>query len=178
MNKLTPPASRGNSSSEESTWTQEKTVNIPIPATEEKKVLTDHEQERGQDELQNLLDLDEESILTKSAYLIEKLNTANLPVFLSTYDERQQVDVYHRLSRYYIEALELSSSGEELENARRNKELDPLHVYEKIFLQRVKEDPEWYFHPEQCKLAGLDDYQRLLLRDDVGQQLTPPWQIF
>ncbi|KAI5002949.1 hypothetical protein ZWY2020_027599 [Hordeum vulgare] len=81
MNKLTPPASRGNSSSEESTWTQEKTVNIPIPATEEKKVLTDHEQERGQDELQNLLDLDEESILTKSAYLIEKLNTANLPVF-------------------------------------------------------------------------------------------------
>lgn len=165
MDKLIPPASRGNSSSEESAWTQEKAVNIPIPATEE-NVPTDHEQEQGPEELQNLLDLDQESIMTKSGFLIEKLNTANLPVFRSTYDERQQVELYQRLSRYYIEALELSSFGEELENAQRNKELDPLRVYEKIFLQRVKEDPEWYFHPEQCKLAGLDDYQRLVLRDD------------
>ncbi|XP_040260566.1 uncharacterized protein [Aegilops tauschii subsp. strangulata] len=166
MDKLTPPASRGNSSSQESTLTPEKTVNIPIPATEEKKVLTDHKQEQGLEELQNLLDLDQEAIMTKCRLLIEKLNTASVLVFPSTCDEKQQLEVYQRLSRYYIQALELSSFREKLEDAQRNKQLDALYVYENIFLQRVKQDPEWYFHPEQCKLAGLDDYQRLVLRDD------------
>lgn len=108
MDKLTPPASRSNSSSEESTWTQEKTVNIPIPATEEKKVLTDHKEEQGSEELQNLLDLDQESIMTKNRFLIEKLNTANVLVFPSTCDEKQQVEVYQRLSWYYIEVLKVS----------------------------------------------------------------------
>lgn len=166
MDKLIPPASRSKSSSEESTWTQEKMVNIPILATEEKKVLTDHKQEQGPEELQNLLDLDQESIMMKTRFLIEKLNSANVLVFPYTCDEKQQVEVYQRLSRYYIEALKLSSLEKELDDAQSNKDLDPLHVYENIFLKRVEKDPEWYFHPEQCKLAGLDDYQRLVLRDD------------
>jgi len=170
-NKLEPPMDHSHALvvdyclgalSEESTWTQEKTADIPIPATEE-KVPTDHKQEQGPDELQNLLDLDEESIMTKTLFLIGKFNNDNVLVFRSTYDEKQQVEVYHRLSRYYIKDLKLPSPGEEPLDAQRNKELEPLHVYEQIFLQRVNEDPEWYFHPEHCKLAGLDDYQRLVL---------------
>ncbi|KAF7032280.1 hypothetical protein CFC21_043472 [Triticum aestivum] len=166
MDKLIPPASSGTSSSQESTWTQDKAVDIPIPATEEKKVPTDHKKEQGLEELQNLLDLDQEAIMTKCRLLIEKLNTASVLVFPSTCDEKQQLEVYQRLSRYYIEALELSSFRKKLEDAKRNKELGALYVYEKIFLQRVKQDPEWYFHPKQCKLASLDDYQRIVLRDD------------
>lgn len=58
-------------------------------------------------ELQGI-DLDQESIMTKNRFLIEKLNTANVLVFPSTCDEKQQVEVYQRLSWYYIEVLKVS----------------------------------------------------------------------
>uniref|UniRef100_A0A453G6B7 Uncharacterized protein n=1 Tax=Aegilops tauschii subsp. strangulata TaxID=200361 RepID=A0A453G6B7_AEGTS len=93
-----------------------------------------------------------------------KLN--KVPYYRSICDERQQVEVYRRLSRYYIQAHELPSPGEEPDNAQLSKELERcLDAYEINFLQRAKDNPEWYFHPEQCKLAGLEDYQRLVLRD-------------
>ncbi|XBI30783.1 hypothetical protein VPH35_054465 [Triticum aestivum] len=93
-----------------------------------------------------------------------KLN--KVPYYRSIRDERQQVEVYRRLSRYYTQAHELPSPGEEPDNAQLGKELERcLDAYEINFLQRAKDNPEWYFHPEQCKLAGLEDYQRLVLRD-------------
>jgi hypothetical protein len=140
--------------SEEISWTRYKMVNAPTTPTEE---------------MQNYLDLDQEAIMTSISSLYDNLNLSPPAEveFCSTYDEKQLAEVYKRLSRYCIQAHELSSPGEELADQLLNEELEcPLHVYENVIYQHKKVCPEWYFHPEQCKLAGLDDYQRLVLRDD------------
>ncbi|KAM3352258.1 hypothetical protein ACQJBY_023851 [Aegilops geniculata] len=158
MDKSIPPASLGNSTSEEITWTREKKGNTPIPVTEE-KVPADEKQEKGPEEKEK------EELLLKGVRLTDKLNSPYKLDICSTCDERQQAEIYLRLSRYYSKALQLS--GQEQDDAQLNEEAEvPLDVYENIFLERVKDDREWYFDPEQCKLAGLEDYQRLVLRDD------------
>jgi hypothetical protein len=54
------------------------------------------------------------------------------------------------------------------------KEMYPLSSLQgQGYFEYLEASLEWHLHPEHTNIAGLDDYQRLVLRNDVGANTVP-----
>jgi hypothetical protein len=74
---------------------------------------------------------------------------------------------------YFLLLLQLLSTGKEVD-IEELKEMYPLSSLRgRGYYEYLEASLEWHLHPEHTNIAGLDDYQRLVLRDDVGANTVP-----
>ena len=57
-------------------------------------------------------------------------------------------------------------------DAKLIQEYPPAILEDEEYFQWYEKDFEWYFDPNCCRFVGFQDYQRLVLRDDV-RNFTP-----
>ncbi|TVU04162.1 hypothetical protein EJB05_50255, partial [Eragrostis curvula] len=85
-------------------------------------------------------------------------------------DIEQQIKLYERHAFYRIKACKLlqGHSIDSLDDGKLQRMYPPEHLEQKGYFKCYEENCTlgWFFHPDHCELAALDDYQRLALVDD------------
>lgn len=152
---------------EESALMQEKKPHIPGPAIKE-KVLIDHKQEQA-GQMQDVLDLDNWTITKQATEYLWRLPIGAAPgdeVFWDYCDDEQLAKLYQRLALYRLKDRMLLSEGKEVDIAELKERYPLSRLQDQGYFEYLEASLEWYPHPEHTNIAGLDDYQRLALRND------------
>ncbi|CAO1939049.1 unnamed protein product [Urochloa humidicola] len=91
-------------------------------------------------------------------------------------DLHQRILLYEHHALYRIRACKLlqGKHANELDCATLKRRYTPEYLAEMGYFMRYDEDGTfcWFFHPDHCHLACLDDYQRLVLLNDGGYEYT------
>ncbi len=74
----------------------------------------------------------------------------------------------YKLLSYCLLQLSNGRKLDELDIAKLKEKYPPSILYEKGYFQYYEDSLEWYFDPERFQPAALDNYQRLVLCDNVG----------
>ncbi|TVU22664.1 hypothetical protein EJB05_32379 [Eragrostis curvula] len=86
----------------------------------------------------------------------------------------QRIKLYERHTLYRIKACKLlqGHSIDSLDDAKLQRMYPSERLMEKGYFRCYEENGTfgWFFHPDHCKLAALDDYQRLVLLNDGGYE--------
>ncbi|CAN6330605.1 unnamed protein product [Urochloa humidicola] len=89
-------------------------------------------------------------------------------------DLHQRIVLYERHALYRIRACKLLQGKDACQQdyAKLKRRYTPEYLAEKGYFMRYDEDGTfcWFFHPDHCHLACLDDYQRLVLLNDGGYE--------
>ncbi|CAM0884798.1 unnamed protein product [Alopecurus aequalis] len=130
----------------------------------------DHEQDDTQRQLQSLLDVDDRDVTKQATAYFQSISLGAAPgdeeEFWSYCDDQQLTELNRRLALYRIKDHLLLTTGKEVDVAALEEQY-PLHVlHGQGYFQHLEASLLWYYHPEHHKIAGLDDYQRLVLRND------------
>ncbi|KAI4993437.1 hypothetical protein ZWY2020_007750 [Hordeum vulgare] len=121
------------------------------------------------EKIQALLERDEGILTIEGAEYFFSLPLSAAPGndrFWSYCSEQQLNELNHRLALYRLKDYKQLHLGKE-EDIAELKVKYPLHVLQsEFYFEHLEKSLEWYFHPEHTKIAGLDDYQRLVLQND------------
>ncbi|KAL6633540.1 hypothetical protein ACP70R_026211 [Stipagrostis hirtigluma subsp. patula] len=89
-------------------------------------------------------------------------------------DSEQEIELHERLALCRIKACKLLQ-GEaivDLDTDKLRRVYPPECIKKNGYFECYEEDGTlgWFFHPDHCELAALDDYQRLVLKNEGGYE--------
>jgi hypothetical protein len=130
------------------------------------------EQESAEDILALLDMMDKDAIQEKFNYYLKQLGfeSNEYDFWSETYEPEQLTALHERLAIYRIVGYELSK-GRKLgkqDIAKLKEQYNPSILRKEGYFRHYEESLEWYFDLEWCKYSGFQDYQRLVLHDNVG----------
>ncbi|BAS92502.1 uncharacterized protein [Oryza sativa Japonica Group] len=129
------------------------------------------EQESAEDILALLDMMDKDAIQEKFNYYLKQLGfeSNEYDFWSETYEPEQLTALHERLAIYRIVGYELSK-GRKLgkqDIAKLKEQYNPSILRKEGYFRHYEESLEWYFDLEWCKYSGFQDYQRLVLHDNV-----------
>lgn len=65
----------------------------------------------------------------------------------------------------------MDSKLDQLHEANLAQHFPPDVLYNEGYFMHYEDSLEWYFDPELCKYSGFEDYQRLVLHDNVSDNI-------
>ncbi|TVU44481.1 hypothetical protein EJB05_03924 [Eragrostis curvula] len=182
----------------EGTWTGEKRAKVQTPQAsvdlsttardgggDEQPDKSVHVVDHEQDFLKQIeeFDWDDDKLKMETKYYVQKLNHG-LPCYdderiWGLPNEQQLTEFMTRLAIYRIRAHEISKGArlEDLDDAKL-RERHPLATLQDAgYYQRYERKFEWYFDPQSFIFVGLQEYQRLMLRNN-GEYEGEKWESY
>lgn len=122
-----------------------------------------------QSQLQALLDLDDSTVTKQAAAYLFSMPLGVAPDdedFWSYCEEPQLTELNRRLALYRIKDHLFLTTGKEVDIAELEEQYPVDILKGQGYFEHLEASLGWYYYPEHTKIAGLDDYQRLVLRND------------